>query len=60
MSSKLKSNTIEITKVKKAKKIEEVLTKNSLLGKNNKIRPPNIGVQINSESIGMLEIIEYN
>jgi hypothetical protein len=58
--SKLKSNTIEITKVKKAKKIEEVLTKNSLLGKNNKIRPPNIGVQINIESIGMLEIIEYN
>jgi hypothetical protein len=58
--SKLKSNTIEITKVKKAKKIEEVLTKNSLLGKNNKIRPPNIGVQINNESIGMLEIIEYN
>ena len=60
MVSKLKSNTIEITKVKKAKKIEEVLTKNSLLGKNNKIRPPNIGVQINIESIGMLEIIEYN
>ena len=60
MSSKLKSNTIEITKVKKAKKIEEVLTKNSLLGKNNKIRPPNIGVQINIESMGMLEIIEYN
>ena len=60
MVSKLKSNTIEITKVKKAKKIEEVLTKNALLGKNNKIRPPNIGVQINIESIGMLEIIEYN
>ena len=60
MVSKLKSNTTEITKVKKAKKIEEVLTKNSLLGKNNKIRPPNIGVQINIESIGMLEIIEYN
>ena len=60
MVSKLKSNTIEITKVKKAKKIEEVLTKNSLLGKNNKIIPPNIGVQINIESIGMLEIIEYN
>jgi len=58
--SKLKSNTIEITKVKKAKKIEEVLTKNSLFGKNNKIRPPNIGVQINIESMGMLEIIEYN
>jgi hypothetical protein len=58
--SKLKSNTIEIIKVKKAKKIEEVLTKNSLLGKNNKIRPPNIGVQINIESMGMLEIIEYN
>lgn len=60
MVSKLKSNTIEITKAKKAKKIEEVLTKNSLLGKNNKIIPPNIGVQINIESIGMLEIIEYN
>ena len=60
MESKFKSNTIEITKVKKAKKIEEILTTESLLGKNNKIRPPNIGVQINNESIGMLEVIEYN
>ena len=60
MVSKLKSNTIEITKVRKAKKIEDILTIKSLLGKNNKIRPPNIGVQINNESIGMLEIIEYN
>ena len=60
MTSKLKSNTIEITKVKKAKEIEEILTTKSLFGKNNKIRPPNIGVQINNESMGMLKIIEYN
>ena len=31
----------------------------TLLGKNNNIRPPNIGVHINSESIGILEIIKY-
>ena len=30
-----------------------------LFGKNNNMRPPNIGVHINNESIGILEIIKY-
>ena len=31
----------------------------SLLGNNNNMSPPAIGVQINSESNGKLEIIKY-